>query len=46
MEIIQKLRMKNNTRHLEITALNNSIEELNKNIIKLIKILDKKSKNK
>ena len=46
MELIKYLKMRSNTRHIEITTLTNSIDELNKNIIKLIKILDKKSKNK
>ena len=47
MEIIRWLKVKRNTEHLEITTLNNSIDELNKNIVKLIKLLeDKKSKKR
>ena len=39
MEIIQKIRMRKNTRHLEITTLTNSIDTLNKNMITLIKLI-------
>ena len=39
MDIIQKFRMKKNTRHLEITTLNNSIDELNTNMITIIKLI-------
>lgn len=46
MDIIKEIRMRNNTRHIEITTLNNSIDELNKNIIKLLKLLEKEKKSK
>lgn len=46
-EYLHSKKMKENTKHIEITTLNNSIDELNKNIVKLIKLLeDKKSKKR
>jgi len=41
MEIIEKIRRKKNTRHLEITALNNSIDELNNNMVAMLKLIVK-----
>lgn len=41
MEIIDRIRKKKNTRHLEITALNNSIDELNKNMVAMLKLIVK-----
>jgi len=46
MGIIKDFKMRNNTRHIDITTLNNSIDELNKNIVILIKLLEKDKKSK
>lgn len=39
MEIIDRIRRKKNTRHLEITALNNSIDALNQNMTAILKLI-------
>lgn len=46
MDIIKEFKMRKNTQHIDITTLTNSVDELNKNIVKLIKLLEQEKKSK